>query len=88
MTRATLKEIMDDVKAQLFVEITKMMDENRKETKSLIEETQKETNATIEENIQEMKSMFEYNEKEIKRLDENVKNFHKKEKKNSHGIRN
>ena len=43
MTKNTLKDLMEDVKAQLVLENTKMIDENRKETKSLIEENQKET---------------------------------------------
>ena len=84
-TRALLKDLMDDVKAQLLVEVKEVIDGNRKETTSLIEDGKKDTKVLIEENVKEIKSMFEYNKNETKRREGNAKDFYKKEKNHAHG---
>ena len=74
MFRAAFKDLMDEAKIQLIVDIKTMVEENRKEMKGLNEENKKET-----------KTMIAEIKKEIKRLDENKKDLYKTVKKD-HGV--
>ena len=62
LSRASVKELVEDIKTQLTIELRNMREENRKETKDMIKENRKE-----------MKSMIEKIRKENQRLDENFK---------------
>ena len=65
MFSATLKNVMEDTKIQLLIEVKNMIEENRKETESMIEENRRATNNLIEGNRKELYIMIEDNQEKL-----------------------
>ena len=78
MPRATIKDLMEDVKIQVIVEMKNMIEENRKEMRDLNEENWKEMIRMNECKNKELERMLEKNRNGVEKPYEDVKDLHKK----------